>query len=63
MTIGTGTEVLGDFLGLADDVEAEAHAHARREADFRQVAELVRGHLLQGRRLEEALPIQFAVIE
>jgi type I restriction enzyme R subunit len=32
---GAGAEVLGDILGLADDMEAEAHAHARREADVR----------------------------
>ena len=39
-------EGFGDAGGGVDDVEAEAHVHARAEAHF-QVAGLVRGHLLQ----------------
>ena len=63
MTKGAGAEVRGDFLGLADDVEAEAHAHAGREADVREVAELIGDHLLKGRGLKEALAVEFTLVE
>ena len=44
-------------------MEAEAHVHAGGEADLGQVAELVAGHLLQGRGLEESLAAEFAAVE